>query len=454
MLRRLKPVLPLALAAIALHAQDTEDTFRVYTDHPRLFLTQQRLRLLTRERERQSMRWMQFETLVQGGVQMPEPGFAFAVYYAITGDPGVGKKAVEYALGRTTDVRQSALVYDWCHDLLTPAQSKTIAARLVAAAGQTTAKDIRAVRTRALAAIAAADELGDRGEAVMRDIIERWWRKQMAPALTQGTDFNPGEETFAVVELLHAIRDNVTIDLRASAGDYFKQLPEFYVSSHYPAPYPAAENEYRIPFYKGSEPDLKSAAMSRAAGLAMVAYDTNAIENQYLQGWLIQDRFLLRGTLGSPYELMWANPYQPGLSYMHLPLAFHDPRSGNLFVRSSWDEDATWFGLYQGEAQVFRDGHITVLRQSGSPQALAPKVAVGDAATIVLGRSGVRFAGETARVFVIGLKPQHAYDVEPDDEEMMETETDKAGTLEIALPPDRETPVRIREKEKEGPGSG
>ncbi len=37
---------------------------------------------------------------------------------------------------------------------------------------------------------------------------------------------------------------------------------------------------------------------------------------------------------------------------------------------------------------------------------------------------------------------------------MMETETDKAGTLEIALPPDRETPVRIREKEKAVPGSG
>src|SRR5260370_15502693 len=141
---------------------------------------------------------------------------------------------------------------------------------------------------------------------------------------------------------------------------------------------------------------------------------------------------------------MWANPYQPGTSYMHLPLAFHDLRSGDLFVRSNWDEDAVWFGLYQGEAQVFRDGRITVLRQSASSQTLAPKVAVGDAATIVLGRSGVRFTGETTRIFVIGLKPRHGYDVEPDDEEMMETETDKAGTLEIALPPDRETPLRIR----------
>src|SRR5258708_2343900 len=219
MLHRLKPVLPLALAAIALHAQTTEDNFRVYTDHPRLFLNQQRLRLLKRERDRESMGWLQVEPLVQGGVQMAEPGFAFALYHAITGDPAVGKKAVEYALGRAPDVRQSAFVYDWCHDLLTPAQSRTIAGRLVAAARQTTAKDVRAVRTRALAAIAAADELGDRGEAVMRDIVERWWRKQMAPALVQGSDLSPGEETFALVELLHAIRDSVTIDLRVSAGD-------------------------------------------------------------------------------------------------------------------------------------------------------------------------------------------------------------------------------------------
>src|SRR5260370_15464605 len=118
---------------------------------------------------------------------MAETGFAFALYHAITGDPAVGKKVVEYALGRAPDVRQSDLVYDWCHDLLTPAQSKTIAARLVAATRQTTAKDVRAVRTRALAAIATADESGDRGEAVMRDIIEHWWRKQMAPTLAQGS---------------------------------------------------------------------------------------------------------------------------------------------------------------------------------------------------------------------------------------------------------------------------
>lgn len=443
----------LVLSALTLHAQSgheaqtEQEEFRVYTDHPRLFLKAQRLRLLKRERERTSMRWIQFEALVRGGAQMPEPGFALALYHAVTGDAEVGKRAVEWALPASADIRQTALVFDWCQDVLTPAQSKTLSAKLAAAARDASSKDIRAIRTRALAAIAAADESGDRGEAALRDVIDRWWRKQMAPALVQGHDVASGDETFALLELLHATRDNLTIDLRTGAPEYFKQLPQFYVTSHYPAPYPAAENEYRIPVYKGAgQPNLDSAAISRVAGLCQVAYDTNAVENQFLQGWLMQDRFLLRGRLGSPYEFMWANPYQPGLSYAHLPLAFHDPRSGDLFIRSSWDEDAIWFGLYRGEAQVFRDGHITVLRQNAASSKQTPKVEVGETATVVLGRAGATFTATGAELFVIGLRPEHNYDVEVEDEEMIELKTDHSGTLRIRLPHDQETGIRLRDR--------
>src|SRR5205823_2286428 len=100
-------------------------------------------------------------------------------------------------------------------------------------------------------------------------------------------------------------------------------------------------------------------------GLETVAYDTNAIPNQFLQGWLIQDRFMLRGVFGAPYEFLWANPYLPGLAYSHLPMELHDPRSGSLFLRSDWEEDADWFALHEGQAQLFRDGHITVLYRKG-----------------------------------------------------------------------------------------
>ena len=108
-------VVAFALAAGPnLLAQD--DDYRVYgiEEHPRLILTSQRLRLLKRERERDSQRWRQFDLLVKGGASLPEPGFALALYYAISGDNAAGKRAVEWALGPTADLRQMALVYDWC----------------------------------------------------------------------------------------------------------------------------------------------------------------------------------------------------------------------------------------------------------------------------------------------------------------------------------------------------
>ncbi len=80
-------------------AQD--DEFRVYTEHPRLILTAQRLRLLKRERERESQRWRQFDVLLKGP-NLPEPGFALALDYAVSGDEAAGKRAVEWALGRPT----------------------------------------------------------------------------------------------------------------------------------------------------------------------------------------------------------------------------------------------------------------------------------------------------------------------------------------------------------------
>jgi hypothetical protein len=65
--------------------QVVEEEYRVYTEHPRLFLNTKRLRLLKRERERLSLRWQQFDALMSGGARMPEPGFAHALYQ-VTGD--------------------------------------------------------------------------------------------------------------------------------------------------------------------------------------------------------------------------------------------------------------------------------------------------------------------------------------------------------------------------------
>src|SRR5882724_4140844 len=108
-------------------AQSQEESLRIYTEHPRLFLGQHRLKLLQKEKERRSLRWQQFELLMAGHAPMPEPGFASALFYRVAGDQPSGRAAVTWALGPGTDLRQLALVFDWCQDLLSPAQSRALA---------------------------------------------------------------------------------------------------------------------------------------------------------------------------------------------------------------------------------------------------------------------------------------------------------------------------------------
>jgi len=440
------------LALLLATTAPGQDEFRLYTEHPRLFLTPQRLRLLKRERDRESMRWRQFDLLVRAAAEMPEPGFALALHYAVTGDAAIGKKAVDWALGPGTDLRQLALVYDWCQPLLSPAQSKALETKLRKLAALKTGPDLPAARDRILALIATADDTHAE-ENPLREMVQGWWRTQIAPKLADGRVMVPLDQVFALCEILHATRDNLKIDLREDAPSYFRELPTYQVLANYPAPLSAPENEYRIPVYRGSgQPDLDRAALSRAAGLSTVAYDNNALESQYLQGWLIQDRFMLQGIFGAPYEFLWANPYQPGLSYFQLPVFFHDQHSGALFLRSNWEDDAVWFGIYAGEAQIFREGRVTVLNSKVNPGQspkvpLGPKaegIQVGDASVLV-GRSPMQFAMEGGRVLVVSLKPRSKYVVETDDEEMSEFETDGAGTLVLEYPGDWAAGVRIQE---------
>src|SRR4051812_49417651 len=106
---RVALVLLLTVAAVC---QTTEEDFHVYKDYPRLLLTPQRLKLLRRERERESPRWQQFDTLIRGKAPMPETAFAYALHFQITGDQADAKTAAAAA----RDLRTLALAYDWLPD--------------------------------------------------------------------------------------------------------------------------------------------------------------------------------------------------------------------------------------------------------------------------------------------------------------------------------------------------
>ena len=426
------------LAAGVMLAQTADEDFKIYTEHPRLLLKAQRLRLLHRESERRSQRWQQLEALVMGKVQMPEPGFASALVYQVNGEEAIGRQAIAWALAPSaTDLRQLALVYDWCQPLLKEPDARALRTKLQKGIERTsTASDVATVRSRVFAAVALEDD------ATLKDTVMGWWRKQLAPALKSGSRTLTRAEVYPMFEILHAVRDTVNIEMREDAAKYFQELPAYLLLSYYPAVYPAAENDYRVPVYSGKdEPDLKAAAFSRAAELSIVAFDPNALESQFLQGWLIHDKFMMRGVQGICYEFLWANPYQPGLSYFHMPLKFHDPKNGRLFVRSSWDDDATWLGYFDGKVQLFEDGRIQPL----SLQTQQEPTVIGDNA-ILLGNNKIKLVLDPespTSYFIIGLKPHQKYLIEADDEELTEDETDAGGILALNFKRKDKMSVRI-----------
>ena len=202
--------------APSLSAQGESDEYRVYTEHPRLILTAQRLRLLKRERERESQRWRQFELLVKGSPSLPEPGFALALYYAVAGDEAAGKKAVEWALGKTDDLRQLALIYDWCQPVLTPQQSAGLSAKIHQLIQKSASDGIPARRDRILALIATADGSRHLEEAPLKAMLHAAAPPAEAPL----------PDLYPLLEMLHAVRDNLKIDLREGARGVFCALAD------------------------------------------------------------------------------------------------------------------------------------------------------------------------------------------------------------------------------------
>jgi len=65
-------VLALAVLSLAVVAPAQDESVRIDTPHPRIFLNARRLKLLRRERDRQSLRWNQFNLLMAGKAPMPE----------------------------------------------------------------------------------------------------------------------------------------------------------------------------------------------------------------------------------------------------------------------------------------------------------------------------------------------------------------------------------------------
>ncbi|MBI4905656.1 MAG: hypothetical protein HY820_18635 [Acidobacteria bacterium] len=443
--------LVMSFAALAQSPSSTDsansqpEEYKIYAEHPRLLMNSRRLRLIRRERERKTMRWENLQVLVRGKSDMSEPGFAYALFYLASEDAAIGKIAVQWALGAGADLRQLALVFDWCNPLLTESQSKILAAKIVKAMErEAKLETVSAVRNRVLAAAALADHVPDLPERTLREVFRNWWLAKLVPAIRKDRNALAREDGYPLLELMHVYKDCYAFDMRDNALTFFRDFPIYRAITYYPASFPAEDAIYHVPQYKGlGDPSVTEAALSRATDLSIVAFDGNTLEHQFLQGWLIQDRYIMRSAFAAPYEFLWANPYQPGLSYHHLPVFYHDTKAGILVLRSSWEEDAVWLSYYHGEMELFMDGKRTGLK----PRGIQEPLQIGDH-VVMVGEEEMKWSlnldGNT-RYFILGLKPDARYEIEVDDEEMREVKTDAGGILSLHFPASSNVGVLLRE---------
>ncbi|MBV9610925.1 MAG: hypothetical protein JO091_00560, partial [Acidobacteriaceae bacterium] len=242
----------LALCVLVVSGLGAADDVLRHT--PQLLLTAQRLRRLQRDRERQTARWINFENRVKGVPDSSERGFELALYYAVTGDEGRGKEAMEWGTAHPCSRRQVALILDWTGDLATAEERRKLSG---AVCDHGTANPIEAARDDYFAAIARQN-----------DAETNQWPSVLAWLEAGNLD---GRTLYAACEYLLAARANEHADLREEARAFFAGLPAELLLSR-------SDNEIAHPDW-----------MTHAAALALVAVDPNLEGSQYVQSWAMED---------------------------------------------------------------------------------------------------------------------------------------------------------------------
>ncbi|MFL6352824.1 MAG: hypothetical protein ACJ74Z_13375 [Bryobacteraceae bacterium] len=278
-------------------------------DEPaRLLLTPKRLKRLQRDHDRQTARWISFENRVNSVPDSSERGFELALYYAVTRDEVRGKEAIQWALAHRCATRQVALILDWCAPLVSDEDRQKLTAPGCAAGDHP--RQLEPIR-----------------DALFMRIV----RSENIDHLLTGRELEQfgltdARELYAACEYIQAVRQTQHVDLREDDTTFFRMLPAEFLLSMKPA-------ELAHPRWQGA-----------AAALALVTLDPNLEASQFLQGWAIEDRQMIREGPGVAYELLWGDPYLPGVSYQNLDPWSYDP-NGRLLARTNWSIDACWIDI-------------------------------------------------------------------------------------------------------------
>lgn len=417
--------------------------FRVYSEHPRLFLDSKRLRRLQRDVGRQTLRWRQFEFLIREQAPFPEPGFAFALYYRATGDESFGRRAIEAVLGRPeASLREGAIAFDWCYSLLSDAERATLTERLGAGAQAIAGRAGASLAEASAAALAAMAVAGDWAnyENVLVELLGPRWDAEWAPQVTSGEAAWDPEARLGLWELAHAVRANLDRDLLMEHPSWSERAPLVSMLRNYPGSFEDQAGRYRLPApLAPTNADLDAAAVNRVADMLAVAWDATPTNAQFLQGWIRHDAFQMGSPYGGPYEYLWVNPYLPGLSFSNAPNFVHDAARGAVFGRSDWTADAVWLGYFDGALRIYSGGRLDTI-----PAGTKQRPMVFGYSAVVLATAGGKYvtAFEDAEdhrntVYLVGLDEGAKYRLKVQKLKAFTVLPERGGIIPLNNDPER-----------------
>ena len=321
--------------------------FRVYEDHPRLFLEPNRLQRLRKDVDRQSLRWRSLVDLVAAETAFEEQPLVDALRFQVEGAETAGRAAVawserlaENGIDNAAHLRQAALVYDWCYDLFDATERAELRDTMAAAVSTLlpqAALGAALIRSAVLASIAAAGDW-DESEAALATLLGMHWKAEVAPSLTDGSIGDDGEDLIAALETGLVVRHNLESDPLQPAIDALRSLARCRLLSYYPQDIETDSGRLRWPSRYGANEQRarEQAPLDRIAEMLLVAYESNLPEFQFLQGWIRDESYLQTSQLVAPYEFLWVNPYLPGLTAQSSPLLAYDPIRGRMFGSAAW----------------------------------------------------------------------------------------------------------------------
>lgn len=430
------------IAATATLSAQAE--FRVYTEHPRLFLEPARLKRLVRGVERETPRWLRLADLLAAEAPMPEAAVAQALAFRVAQDEQRGRRAVEQmllraqagTLGEPGVLRQAALVFDWCYDLLNDEERATLAAAMGAQAelqSQLAGTELGRVRDALLASVALAGDW-EGAEPAIGSFLEEQWKEDLVPLLVAGELTDHGEDLIALLEISHAVRRNLERDLWQDVPLVFRSLPDVRILQYTDQTIETDEGRVRLRVLPETDAPEREAMLGRIAEMMLVAYDSNARPFQFLQGWLRNDSLTLTGLTGALYEFLWINPYLPGLSPSSGLLVGHDPVRGRIFARQGWEEGDLWLGYWDERLRLNAGGEqMEVSAADKQAPLLFPGVTV--ALPQMNTKMDVEIRESEAAVFptiyLIGLKEGRGYNLRVQKGDWKLVTAERGGILRI-----------------------